>query len=244
MKQLLAKLRLYGPKKFLYFIFGESNNILKRILLGSYSQNREDLIIHKLLSNKNKGFYIDIGAYDPNRFSNTKYFYNKGWSGINIEPNTGNYKRFLKSRRHDVNLNVGIGSITGKTTFYEFFPDTLSTFSTKEVMHYQKIGFQLINKRKVSILRLDNVIEKYCANKRIDFLSIDTEGFEMEVLKSNNWKRFKPTLICIESYTFQADFAPSRERVDIKNYLLSKGYEITYINSTNIIYRVSDNSNR
>lgn len=238
MKEFIEKIKLYGFKKSLQFIFGELKNIFyMRYYRGSYSQNGEDLVIHKLLNHKNKGFYVDIGAYDPNRFSNTKYFYKQGWCGINIEPNIQNYHKFLKARPRDINLNIGIGSKPGKKIFYKLFPDTLSTFSKKDAFVYKKIGFKIINKHRIEIQRLDNIISKYCQNKNIDFFSIDTEGFEMEVLKSNDWGGVKPPIICIESYTFQTDRSPSKERREINQFLVNLGYRKVYSNNTNCIYQ-------
>lgn len=236
MKQLLAKLKLYGPKKFLYFAFRESFNLFNRFFYGSYSQEGEDLLIYRLLNKKKHGFYVDVGAYDPNRFSNTKFFYNKGWSGINIEPDPDNYKKFLKARSRDINLNIGVGAKNGKMSFYQIFPDTLSTFSKKQAQFYEKIGFKIIGRKKFQIKRLDSVIRKYCKDKTIDFLSIDTEDYETEVLKSNNWKLFRPKIICIESYTFNTEKNPGKERVEIKDSLLKCGYKRIYANETNIIY--------
>lgn len=236
MKELLAKLKLYGPRKFLYFAFRETGNLLKRVFWGSYSQEGEDLLIYKLLNQKKHGFYVDVGAYDPNRFSNTKFFYNKGWSGINIEPDPDSYKKFLKTRSRDTNLNIGVGAKNGKMIFYQIFPDTLSTFSKKQAEFYEKIGFKIKSKRKLKIKRLDSVIRKYCKDRKIDFLSIDTEGYETEVLNSNNWKLFRPKVICIESYTFNTEETPGKERVEIKDFLLKCSYKKIYANETNIIY--------
>lgn len=207
-----------------------------QIINGSFSQNGEDLIIDKLLNYKKTGFYVDIGAYDPYRFSNTYRFYKRGWRGINIEPNVHNYKKFITARPKDYNLNIGIGAKRGNLDFYNLFPDTLSTFSRNDAIKYQKIGFKIIDKSKVKIERLDKILHKF-RNKKIDFLSIDTEGFEMEVLKSNNWKNFKPEIICIESFTFKSSGLKSRERMEIRRFLSKIGYKKVYANDTNIIYQ-------
>jgi len=196
----IEKLKIYGPLKFLSFILSEIKyRIYSCLFLGSYSQNGEDLVIDKLLGVKEKGFYVDIGAYDPTRFSNTKRFYLRGWSGINVEPNKNRFENFAKHRTRDINLNVGIGMVSGYIKFYEMFPNTLSTFSAESVKNYQKQGFRLISETKVKVLSLRHILKKYAEDKEIDFLSVDTEGFDLEVLKSNDWKSYRPKVICIES---------------------------------------------
>ncbi len=237
MNNLFGKIKLYGFLKSILFAYSELYNIFcMRVIKGSFSQNGEDLVIDKLLNYKKTGFYVDIGAYDPYRFSNTYRFYKKGWRGINIEPNINNYKKFIIARSKDMNLNIGIGTKTGSLTFYIFFPDTLSTFSTKEALEYEKMGFKKIKELKVYVKRLDKVFLKYRHKDKVDFLSIDTEGFEMEVLKSNNWKKFRPKIICIESFTFNNSLVGSRERKDIGRFLSKMDYIKVYSNDTNIIY--------
>lgn len=238
MINLLKKIKLYGIQKFIIFIFSELKNIFfMQLLKGSFSQNGEDLVIDKLLQYKTSGFYVDIGAYHPYRFSNTCRFYKKGWRGINIEPNSASYKRFIRSRPLDINLNIGIGLKKGNMDFYNLFPDTLSTFSKKDARKYKKIGFKNTGITKIKVERLDEILLKYCQRREIDFFSIDTEGFEMEVLKSNNWKNFRPTVICVESFTFKSNYTESKERTEIRKFLENVGYKKVFSNDTNIIYQ-------
>jgi FkbM family methyltransferase len=206
---------------------------LYEILRKSYSQNGEDLIIDKILKGKKTGFYIDVGANNPDRFSNTKRFYQKGWTGINIEPNYSNYSKFLKKRPRDINLNVGIGNYKGNLKFYTFFPNALSTFSIEEVKKYKKQGFKLIQEQKIEVKRLKEILKKY-APKEIDFISIDTEGFDFEVLKSNNWDMFRPKIICIESIR---DFKYALNKGNkINIFLKNKDYKKVYENNLNSIW--------
>jgi hypothetical protein len=85
----------------------------------SYSQDGEDRVLQSFFEtrNKYKGFYVDIGAHHPYRFSNTAIFYAKGWSGINIEPTPTLIQAFYKYRKRDINLNIGIAEQNGKITF-------------------------------------------------------------------------------------------------------------------------------
>lgn len=237
MKNILEKIRIYGVKTILlYILIDIKRKFWLQWIHGSYGQQGEDLIIDKLLNNKNQGIYADVGAYDPDRFSNTKRFYLRGWTGINIEPSKLNYKKFLAIRKRDINLNIGIGNTEGNLTYYVFTPNTLSTFSAKEAEKYQKNGYLLNRILKIPVQRLSTVLHKHLRNKSIDFFTIDTEGFDLDVLKSNDWNKFCPKIICIESSTHEAK--GNSEQIDeIEQYLIKKGYKKIYDNRTNSIYQ-------
>lgn len=226
--KLYQCLKIYGPKKFVEIAIGEAL-MLKRVFLeGSFSQNREDVVIDNLLGNKSLGFYVDVGGYDPTRMSNTKRFYLRGWTGINIEPNPKNIKKFYKSRPKDINLNLGIANKKGKLTYYNFETETLSTFSKEAANEYQKEGFRLAGTLKINVSKLSDTLAKYCKGKNIDFLSVDAEGYDYEVLRSNDWKKFRPTLVCIESN-------PLIDRLT-KRLMLNAGYIMAGKNHNNLIY--------
>lgn len=237
MDNLFKKIRIYGLKRsFKFFIIDLYRKLYKEYIKHSFSQSGEDLTIDKILGYKKRGFYVDVGAYDPHRFSNTKRFYLRGWRGINIEPNTTNYIKFVKTRKKDVNLNIGIANINSKLLFYKFIPETLSTFSKEEAENYIKQGYQMNGKKIIHVKKLADVLNNYRPVKNIDFFSIDTEGFDLEVLKSNDWRRYRPRLICIESASHSMD------KVDKKNpaldaFLSSKGYKLISDNGLNSIYK-------
>lgn len=235
MIDLFKKVRIYGITTSIIYALNEIIKVIARVTKKTYSQNGEDLIIDKLLKNKKNGFYIDVGAYDPVRFSNTKRFYDKGWSGINIEPDTGNYMKFLKTRKRDINLNIGINTKAGRITFYKFFPDTLSTFSSKSAKDYINLGYSLISKKTIKVSSLSKIIKEKCKGKVIDFLSVDTEGFDFKVLQSNDWKLSSPRVICVES-VIHANKGKSTTLVDVDQYLLKKGYKKEFDNNLNSIY--------
>ena len=172
--------------------------LMKMVLLNSYTPFGEDMLIDELLGYRKRGFYVDIGAYDPIRFSNTNRFYLKGWTGINIEPNLKQIEKFNKLRPRDINLNIGIFKKRGLQKFFKFKLESLSTFSEKTAKRYQSQGYMLMETLPVEVFRLGDVLAKYCKDQLIDFFSIDTEGFDYEVLKSNDWNKFKPEIVCIE----------------------------------------------
>ncbi len=234
MMSLIKKVRIYGLRTSLIYTYSEINRMIFSLTKKSYSQDGEDLFIDMLLKKRGKGFYVDVGAYDPTRFSNTKRFYDRGWTGINIEPDTINYEKFKKERKRDINLNVGIGTRSQKLTFYKFFPDTLSTFSPTSARQYKALGYKLILKKRVDVLPLSNILKKHCKVKTVDFFSIDTEGLDLTVLKSNNWKLYSPQIICIESKTHRGNSGDEFEKID--RYLVGKGYSQRFCNNVNAIY--------
>jgi len=195
--------------------------------IGSYSQLNEDLIIDGIL-HKEHGFYIDIGAHDPLSLSNTKRFYDKGWHGINIEPIPSLIGKFNESRPRDINLNIGVGVDRSKLTFYELTYPSLSSFDKNAALYNAKKHHVKIEKEyEVEVMPLREICQQYAKDKPIDFLSIDTEGYEMEVLTSNNWELYRPTLIIIE---------PGQNNNEIYDYLVGQSYQPIYRNGINAIF--------
>ena len=227
-KDLIHKLRMYGPFVFIQFALREFYLLLwMQGVKNSYSQRGEDIVIDHLLKHKKIGFYIDVGANDPIRFSNTNRFYKRGWYGINIEPDPICFEKIRSARSKDVNLNIGIGTSHKKFYFYKFFPDTLSTFSKDAAKNYIQKGFELVNKIKIEVRKLSDIIDTYCRNTPIDFISIDTEGYDLVVLKSNDWKRFRPKLVCIEA---------GLKNSEVTEYLQKNGYNEVFNNGLNKIF--------
>src|SRR3989344_5956908 len=180
MNAITEKLKIYGVKTFLsYLILEALYRMWTNFFLGSYSQHGEDLFMEKFLKKK-KGFYVDVGANDPDRFNNTKLFYKKGWNGINIEPDADLFAKLSKKRKRDINLNIGIGEESSNITFYRFIPHTLSTFSKEEADKYRGQGFRLAELKKIFVERLEDVFAKVPAAAEIDFISVDTEGYDMD----------------------------------------------------------------
>ncbi len=96
--------------------------------IKSYSQEGEDMILQRILGDKKHGFYVDVGAHHPRRFSNTYLFYRRGWSGINIEPNPEAMNAFQVDRERDINLQFGIAEHAENLTYYFFDEPALNTF--------------------------------------------------------------------------------------------------------------------
>lgn len=187
-----------------------------------YSQNGEDLILNRFLDNKKEGFFVDVGAHHPIRFSNTYLFYKKGWSGINIDAMPGSMNQFNKIRPKDINVESGVGLNNDQQTFYQFNESALNTFSKKEALSKNKNGYEIIKSNLVQVESLENLLDKYMPrNTKIDFLNIDVEGKDEEVLISNNWKKYKPNYILIE---ILREVCLDKNNSSIKKFLKSKGY--------------------
>lgn len=205
--------------------------------LKSFSQYNEDLIVDVIFKCKRNGFYVDVGANHPDVLSNTKRFYDRGWSGINIEPNPQLIEQFKKDRNRDINLNIGIDKESGILPFYVMTSDAGSSFDKKLAIDTGKpYGSTLAKVLDVPVLPLKKVFEEHLNGREIDFMSIDTEGYDMRVLMSNDWKRFRSSLVLIESV-----FAGKKE---MNNFMIENDYILVYDNDTNSIYldqnRVSD----
>lgn len=179
----------------------------------SYSQEGEDRILESLLEELPKdyrGFYVDIGAHHPWRFSNTFLFYQKGWKGINVDATPGSMQPFHRYRRKDVNLEFGIGPKAGQITFYCFNDPALNTFDEGIAASRDgKHNYRLLHKSPVDVLTLEMLLDKYLpAGQNIDFLSIDVEGLDLMVLESNNWMKYKPLYVLVEEPLHGEDRSP------------------------------------
>lgn len=246
LKQIYNIYKRQGVTVFSSYLINSFNAILSRHFRGSFSQKGEDLIIEKFFGHKKKGFYIDIGACHPKRFNNTKFFYDLGWHGINVEPNPTRIKLFLQDRKRDININIGIGTVRKEAVFYEINATGLSTFSKKEADALLKIGYTLRKKIKIQMQRLEEIMKQYIKSD-IDFMTVDAEAMDLEVLKSNNWKKYRPKLLCIETIDFIDLMTSTKEnfsrKKSIDRYLLEKGYEEIFSNGLNTFYRNTRNKN-
>lgn len=167
----------------------------------SWSQEGEDLLLDRIFTNKKSGFYIDIGAHHPKRFSNTFLFYKKGWFGINVDAMPGSMRAFKQTRPRDINVEMGIGLNEDELEYYLFNEPALNGFSKSLSQHRDADAsqYKIIKIRKVKVLPLVSLLEKFLPHKQqIDFMNVDVEGMDLDVLKSNNWEQYRPKCLLVE----------------------------------------------
>jgi FkbM family methyltransferase len=187
-----------------------------------FGQDGEDLILNRLLNGQKIGYYVDVGAHHPVRFSNTFLFYKRGWQGINIDAMPGSMKKFNTIRPRDINIECGVAAQSGTLKYHRFNEPALNTFDPLEASRKNITPYQLIDTIEVSVQRLDELLDMYLPAKQvIDFMSVDVEGKDEEVLRSNDWGRYRPRFILAE--TLRTDMM-NLNRCSIVSFLSSVGY--------------------
>jgi FkbM family methyltransferase len=194
----------------------------------SYSQQAEDLFLQDYFGDNQKGFYIDIGAFDPVKYSNTHSLFKQGWSGINIDPNPETIEKFNEQRPADINLNIGISSENISLKYYMFNNPAVNSFSTAHVEMWRKQrGFKVIKEIEVQTTTLFEIAKSHKLNEiKVDMMNVDVEGLGVDVIQSNDWDFFRPKLIVLEiDNIYSSDFS-NNESIQ---YLKSVGYGICRI---------------
>lgn len=168
----------------------------------AYSIDGEDMVLAAFydeeLATQYKGVFVDIGAHHPKRFSNTQFFYEKGWRGINIDATPQSMVEFAIQRPEDINLEIAIAPIHKKMKYYMFEESALNTFDETIAHEYMNYS-PLKDTKMIEAFTLTEILDKYiAADKKIDFLNIDVEGFDLEIIKTLNFIKYKPSYILIE----------------------------------------------
>ena len=182
-----------------------------------FAQFGEDIFVSIIFNDIKNGYYVDIGAYHPYKGSLTYNLHKKGWQGINIDLSKSSIDLFRIARPRDINLNCAISSITGETFYYENSPINQQNSLTK----------QNDNQKKVSInsFTLNDVINNHNI-KEVDYINIDTEGNETEILRSVDFKKIKPILITVEDNSFIINSTQKVEKIEL---MKTNNYELINI---------------
>ena len=197
----------------------------------SYSANYEDVILNRVFGSRNSGFYIDVGAAHPLYENDTRALYDRGWRGINIEPNATFYRELVAGRPRDRNVNAAVSDTPGQLIYHEVIGTGLSTCDPEEAARAAAKGFEVV-RHAVDAVSLRHILEDAAA-PAIDLLKVDVEGFELKVLASNDWDRFRPKIIVAEA-TFPE--SPSRRPDLVAPYLAERGYRRVYFDGLNDFY--------
>jgi len=210
----------------------------------SFAQEGEDILLSSyccdlsIVDEGQTGFYVDIGAHHPTRFSNTYLFYLKGWNGINIDAMPGSMSLFNKFRERDINLEIPVSDKIEEVNYYSFKEPAYNTLDSKiaklRISNNNEIG----NVYKIKTRTLESVLDEYLpVNINITFMSIDVEGFDMRVLQSNNWIKYKPKIILIEDESF---CYTSQNDSEIFKYLLDENYTLIAKTRRNLLFCYND----
>lgn len=204
----------------------------------SYAQNFEDVILNRIFKNKESGFYIDVGAHHPVYDSVTKAFYDRGWRGINIEPVREFFDLLQQNRPHDINLHLAVGERAAQLGFFELQGSGFSTLDRDSAIKLAAARKLPLSCYEVTVTTLADICQKY-AGAPIDFLKIDVEGWEEQVIAGNDWESFRPTVIIIEA---TIPDSPIRRETNIPNFLQDKGYHLVYFDGLNDYYLAQESS--
>ena len=201
----------------------------------NHSQWGEDKKIIKLFDKNKKGTYVDIGCFHPVRQNNTYKLHKLGWSGINIDLNPLSIDLFNVARPNDINICAAISNRAGtKNLFFDHKLSSLNTISKNHTLFIKKaFGIKNLKRKKIKTTTLDNLLNKNNI-KKVDFMNIDIEGHEFDVLKKINFRNFDIKVICVEI----VDYENYSKKIKInkkKNFKLlkKKNYFLkfkTYIN--------------
>ena len=164
----------------------------------SYAQNFEDIRLWRALKFFENGFYIDVGANDPVSDSVTKAFYDRGWTGVNVEPVQDFYDKLSQLRPNDTNLQCVVGESADDLTFYGIAGTGLSTLDPALAQQHKDAGMD-VRTQTVKSRTLTSICEQYAQDRPIHFLKIDVEGHEETVLRGMDFSQYRPWIILIET---------------------------------------------
>ncbi len=202
----------------------------------SYSQCAEDLLLAQACKalGITKPFYVDIGANDPVLLSNTYLFYRQGCRGICVEPNPVLCAKIRSKRPYDIAIEAGMGASLGSADYYMFDKHVLNTFSKIEAAESVKMGYPIKRTAVAELIDFSSIVEKYKID-RIDILSLDIEGLDLDILKTIDYEAVRPKLICVETKKF-TDRVGDMSGSETAAFLKGKGYALLCSTLLNTIF--------
>jgi FkbM family methyltransferase len=208
----------------------DASSAFQRVLLGneyarrSYSQYGEDMVLRAVFARypaTYHGFYVDIGAHHPMRFSNTRLFYEQEWSGICVDPLPDCSMLYARHRPRDKFIKAGVAEKEGEMTYFMFSEPAINTFSEKFARENAALVKEKETVKTYSLRRI--LTDHLPPGRKIDFLSVDAEGLDLEILHSNDWVRYRPSVVLIEetSHITLAELV----KLDVAIFMEKQGYE-------------------
>jgi len=231
--------KLYGSKFNLWKLFYLLRKIYFTIYFRTYfSQFGEDIVLKGfIMKSIRDGFYVDVGCYHPKKYSNTYKLYRKGWRGINIDLDALKIDAFNMVRGGDCNIVAAISDKPKTIKHYSFgFYSLVSTIDEKTALKNRE-GIQRV--KEIKTRTLDEVISstRY-AGRRIDLLSVDAEGHDLEVLQSLDFEKYQPRLIVVETHLTNMDLILESE---LHRFLVNKNYKMVNWVGFTLFYALPDN---
>jgi FkbM family methyltransferase len=198
MKQLLKRIL---PARVRVMLWPLRERFFDPHAVKSYSQEGEDMVLRRLFERQAAGFYVDVGAHHPRRFSNTNLFYQRGWRGVNIDATPGVKALFDRVRPRDTTVEAAISRDGRELKFRVYADQALNTLSEGEASPTAQAGEVVLRETTLPTRRLAEVLREYIpAGQAIDFMSVDVEGMDLEVLEGNDWSAYRPRYLLVECF--------------------------------------------
>ena len=208
----MDKEKFLRSNKLLYWLYKIQKIYKNKKPNIHYGEFGEDIMVNRFFKNKEIGLYIDIGAYHPFKGSLTQKLYKKGWHGVNIDISKTSIDLFKIARPKDININCAIGKVTEETIFFE----------NSKINQQNSLIRQNLNQKEVEIKCYElNDILIFNKIEKVDYINIDTEGTELDVLKGLSFQKIKPSLLTIEDNDFDLDSDSKKEKIA---YMKNQGY--------------------
>lgn len=206
---------------------------------ASYGQEGEDLLLERIFGGQKQGFYVDVGAHHPLRFSNTYLLYQRGWCGINIDAMPGSMAAFRRLRPRDISIESGVALEDGQLTYYVFREKALNTFDESLAQQYARAGHEVLSQLRIRARPLADLLNEHLPiGQGIDLLSVDIEGLDLDALKSNDWQRFRPRVVVAE----ELRSASGEKDTSVREFLTDMGYH-EFARTYNSVFYIANEEN-
>ena len=213
----MSKHNFFKNNKYLYWIYKIQKIYKNKKPNHHYAEFAEDIMINRIFNNISDGFYLDIGAYHPIKGSLTYTLHKRGWKGMNIDLSKTSIDLFNIARPKDININCAISNFSGDTHYFENSPINQQNSLISNNLEQKKI--------KIKSYKVDEILSLNNINK-VDFINIDTEGNELDILESINYEKTNPYLFTIEENSF---FMNNNSKLAKIKFMKEKNYELINI---------------
>lgn len=207
----------FRQNRFFYWLYKIQKIYKNKKPNSHYAEFAEDVMVNRILKKIKKGFYVDIGAYHPYKGSLTYNLYNRKWNGINLDISKSSIDLFNIARPSDININCAVSEFNGETYYYENSPINQQNSLISQDDNQKKIKIQ--SYKLSEILKMQNI-------NSVDYINIDTEGNELEVLMGIDFSKINPTLFTIEDNSFDLNNEIKKKKII---FLKEKNYELINI---------------